>query len=116
MDQSGGAAYAQSSLGWGGRLSGPIDVAERHNVLLDRRQTCPGNWRRSSCLSCHGTAQFPFISNLYPSPNKTFPPEGTTFPMYVPGSDDVDALVPEQAGIASPEQQHRHRSRSTTTC
>src|SRR5262249_40887796 len=27
-------AYAKSSLGWGGRLSGPIDVAERHNVLL----------------------------------------------------------------------------------
>jgi hypothetical protein len=78
-------AYAKSSLGWGGRLSGPIDVAERHNVLLTDGTRVPV-MATSSCLSCHGTAQYPFTSNLYPSPNKTFPPEGTTFPMYVPGS------------------------------
>jgi hypothetical protein len=78
-------AYAQSSLGWGGRLSGPIDVAERHNVLLTDG-TRVEEMSASSCLSCHGTAQFPFVANLYPSPNKVFPPEGTLFPMYVPGS------------------------------
>jgi hypothetical protein len=78
--------YAKATLGWGGRLSGPIDVAERHNVLLTNGQNVPVQ-RASSCLSCHGTAQFPFVANLYPSPNKTFPPEGQTFPMYVPGSD-----------------------------
>ena len=79
-------AYATSSLGWGGRLSGPIDVAERHNVVLSdgtRLETL----HASSCLSCHGTAQFPFVSNLYPSPNKTFPREGSLFPMYPPGSE-----------------------------
>ena len=78
-------AYAKSSLGWGGRLSGPIDVAERHNVLLTDGTRVPV-MATSSCLSCHGTAQYPFTSNLYPSPNKAFPPEGITFPMYVPGS------------------------------
>ena len=79
-------AYATSSLGWGGRLSGPIDVAERHNVLLTdgtRMETL----HASSCLSCHGTAQFPFVANLYPSPNRTFPREGSLFPMYPPGSE-----------------------------
>ncbi|WP_331374579.1 hypothetical protein [Sinorhizobium chiapasense] len=79
-------AYALSSLGWGGRLSGPIDVSERHNVLLTDGSRVPVQ-RASSCLSCHGTAQFPFVANLYPSPNKTFPREGTLFPMYPPGSE-----------------------------
>ena len=79
-------SYAQSSLGWGGRLSGPIDVADRHNVLLTDGRRVP-ELHASSCLSCHGTAQFPFVANLYPSPNKTFPPEGTLFPMYPPGSE-----------------------------
>ena len=79
--------YAMESLGWGGRMSGPIDVARRHNVLLtdgsDLKEAAT-----SSCLSCHGTAQYPFVANLYPSPNRSFPPEGSVFPMFVPGSDD----------------------------
>ncbi|MDK1373215.1 MULTISPECIES: hypothetical protein [unclassified Sinorhizobium] len=79
-------AYAISSLGWGGRLSGPIDVSERHNVLLTNGNLVPVQ-PASSCLSCHGTAQFPFVANLYPSPNKAFPREGTLFPMYPPGSE-----------------------------
>jgi hypothetical protein len=79
-------AYARSTLGWGGRLSGPIDVAERHNVLLTDGTRVP-SLHASSCLSCHGTAQFPFVANLYPSPNRTFPREGTLFPMYPPGSE-----------------------------
>jgi len=79
-------AFAKSSLGWGGRLSGPIDVAERHDVLLTDGTRVPV-LHASSCLSCHGTAQFPFVANLYPSPNRTFPREGTLFPMYPPGSE-----------------------------
>ena len=79
-------AYSRSSLGWGGRLSGPIDVSERHNVLLTDGTRVPV-MKASSCLSCHGTAQFPFVSNLYPSPNRAFPREGALFPMYVPGSE-----------------------------
>lgn len=77
--------YSQATLGWGGRLSGPIDVSERHNVVLTNGQVLPQT-RASSCMSCHGTAQFPFLSNLYPSPNRAFPPDGQPFPMFVPGS------------------------------
>lgn len=77
--------YSQATLGWGGRLSGPIDVSERHNVLLTSGQQLP-KANVSSCLSCHGTAQSPFLSNLYPSPNRAFPPDGSLFPMFEPGS------------------------------
>jgi hypothetical protein len=79
--------YAAASLGWGGRLSGPIDVAQRHNVLLANGTLMP-KLQASSCFSCHGTAQSPFVANLYPSPNRSFPPEGALFPMYVPGSEE----------------------------
>lgn len=78
--------YAYDTLGWGGRLSGPIDVAKRHNVLYTDGRLREVQ-RASSCLSCHGTAQYPFVANLYPSPNRGFPPEGNTFLMYPPGSE-----------------------------
>ena len=58
-------AYARQTLGWGGRLSGPIDVSRRHNVLLTDGTLLPEK-AASSCLSCHGTAQFPWVANLYP--------------------------------------------------
>lgn len=77
--------YGLATLGWGGRLSGPIDVSERHNVVLTNGKVLKTT-RASSCLSCHGTAQSPFISNLYPSPNRAFPPDGSPFPMFEPGS------------------------------
>jgi hypothetical protein len=99
--------YARSSLGWGGRLSGPIDVAERHNVLLTDGTRVP-TMHASSCLSCHGTAQFPFVSNLYPSPNRVFPREGTLFPMYPPGSEmwarwfqNRPGSVPQNSNVGS---------------
>ena len=77
--------YSSATLGWGGRLSGPIDVSERHDVVVTSGKVLPVT-SASSCLSCHGTAQFPFMSNLYPSPNQTFPPDGQPFPMFEPGS------------------------------
>ena len=77
--------YALGTLGWGGRLSGPIDVSQRHNVLLTDG-TRLAKTEASSCMSCHGTSQFPFTNNLYPSPNLQFPPEDQTFLMHPPGS------------------------------
>lgn len=77
--------YSRATLGWGGRLSGPIDVSERHNVFLTNGQQLTST-SASSCMSCHGTAQSPFLSNLYPSPNRAFPPDGTQFQLFVPGS------------------------------
>ncbi|MDB5660917.1 MAG: hypothetical protein JWS10_3532 [Cypionkella sp.] len=83
-------AFTDSSLGWGGRLAGPMDVATRHNVLTPsgRRYEKDDHLRASSCMSCHGVAEFPFTSNLYPSPNKSFPRDGQQFLLYDPGSQD----------------------------
>ncbi len=79
--------YSKQTLGWGGRLSGPIDLAKRHNVIFTdgvvRKEQ-----RSSSCMGCHSTAQYPFIANLYPSPNRAFPPDGSPFLLYTPGSLD----------------------------
>ena len=80
--------FVEETLGWGGRMAAPMDVAVRHQVVLPNGEwhTRDDGFRASSCLSCHGTAQFPFTANLYPSPNRVFPPDGMTFPMYMPGS------------------------------
>jgi hypothetical protein len=37
-------------------------------------------------VSCHGSAQYPFVANLYPSPNIHFPLDGNQFLFYDPGS------------------------------
>lgn len=80
--------FFADTLGWGGRLAAPMDVAVRHDVILPsgKRVTGADGFRASSCLSCHGTAEYPFTINLYPSPNRTFPPDDTPFPMFEPGS------------------------------
>ncbi|MES2814109.1 MAG: hypothetical protein V4720_04345 [Pseudomonadota bacterium] len=80
--------FFPETLGWGGRLAAPMDVAVRHDVILPsgKRVTGAEGFRASSCLSCHGTAEYPFTINLYPSPNRTFPPDDTAFPMFEPGS------------------------------
>jgi hypothetical protein len=81
--------FFADTLGWGGRLAAPMDVAVRHDVILPsgQRHTGADGFRASSCLSCHGTSEFPFTINLYPSPNRTFPQDGMPFPMYAPGSE-----------------------------
>lgn len=80
--------FTDSTLGWGGRLAGPMDVATRHNVVTPSGQRFQGadHLRASSCMSCHGAAEFPFTANLYPSPNKSFPRDGSQFLLYDPGS------------------------------
>ena len=82
--------FVQDTLGWGERLAGPMDVATRHNVLTPSGKRYQGNvhLRASSCISCHGSAEFPFTTNLYPSPNKSFPPDGMPFLLYDPGSPE----------------------------
>ena len=82
--------YANDTMGWGGRLAGAMDVAVRHNVLTVSGERYPAEvpFAASSCQSCHSSAEYPFTSNLYPSPNKSFPPDGQTFLLYDPGSPD----------------------------
>jgi hypothetical protein len=83
-------AFTHSTLGWGGRLAGPMDVATRHNVVTvsGRRFQDNQHLRASSCQSCHGAAEYPFTANLYPSPNRAFPRDGDQFLLYDPGSAD----------------------------
>lgn len=85
--------FVTDGLGWGGRLAGPLDLGIRHNVVtVSGKRYGDGNPKRpddlpaSSCISCHIAAQYPFITNLYPSPNMSFPPEGGQFLMWDPGS------------------------------
>ncbi len=83
-------AYTHQTLGWGGRLAGPMDVATRHNVVTvsGKRYQGTTDLAASSCLSCHSSAQFPFTENLYPSPNKVFPEDGQQFLMFDPGTQE----------------------------
>jgi len=85
-----GPGFIQDTVGWGGRLAGPMDVATRENVVTTSgvRYQGDNNIKVSSCQSCHGSSEFPFTANLYPSPNKSFPPDGETFLLYDPGSPE----------------------------
>lgn len=80
--------FARDTLGWGGRLAGPMDVATRHNVVTPsgRRYTREDDLSVSSCQSCHSAAEHPFSANLYPAPNRAFPRDGEQFLLYEPGS------------------------------
>lgn len=95
--------FTHGSLGWGGRLSGPMDVSNRHNVITtsgERYQGAEG-LTASSCISCHSAAEFPRSANLYPSPNRSFPRDGTPFLMYDPGSKDWDRWFQNRPGTES---------------
>lgn len=86
------APFVKDGLGWGGRLAGPLDLGMRRDVVTvsGRRyadlKDQPG-LGASSCISCHSSAQYPFVANLYPSPNMMFPREGGgQFLLYDPGT------------------------------
>jgi hypothetical protein len=80
--------FVTDGLGWGGRLAGPMDVGRRHNVITvsGARYTRDQSFKATGCLSCHGSAQYPFIANLYASPNMDFPEDGQQFLFFDPGS------------------------------
>ena len=80
--------FVSFGLGWGGRLAGPLDVGLRHNVVTvsGKRYDKGNSFPASSCVSCHGAAQYPFVANLYPSPNMHFPEDGMQFLFFDPGS------------------------------
>lgn len=81
-------AFTRDTLGWGGRLAGPMDVATRQGVITTGGQYFEpaDDVGASSCISCHSSAEFPFTQNLYPSPNRAFPRNGEPFLLYEPGS------------------------------
>ncbi|MFP6664484.1 MAG: hypothetical protein VCC00_09815 [Deltaproteobacteria bacterium] len=61
--------YARETLGWGGRLSGPNDGAVDINAAVRTEAgIVPGGARQavSSCMSCHGVAEYSQKSFLLP--------------------------------------------------
>ncbi len=88
---SGLPKFITDGLGWGGRLTGPLDVGIRHNIVTVSGKrfgvpSSPAGLPSSACVSCHGAAQYPFVANLYASPNMVFPEDGGQFLLYDPGS------------------------------
>lgn len=82
-------AYAKMTLGWGGRLSGPNDGALNDAVIGSRTGRKVANLPSSSCMSCHGVAEWPMKSFLLPT--KTMPPrvvDHNYLVMWPPGSQE----------------------------
>jgi hypothetical protein len=93
--------YSTQTLGWGGRLSGPNDGATND---IQVGSTVMKNAPDSSCMSCHGPAQWQpqqhkmvsFLLPSYPNPNPGPPykpcPNGQPSDPYIcspaPGSTD----------------------------
>jgi hypothetical protein len=64
--------YSTATLGWGNRLSGPNDGA-RNDIMVNGKAM--PNAPDSSCMSCHGPAEWQMKSFLLPSyPNLKPPP------------------------------------------
>jgi hypothetical protein len=65
--------YAKETLGWGGRLSGPndgaVDIAAIVRQADGSQAPYPGRLAMSSCMSCHGSAEYTMQSFLLPSPS-----------------------------------------------
>jgi hypothetical protein len=98
-------AFISYGLGWGGRLAGPLDLGIRHNVVTvsgtrygKAENAVAPSLASSACVSCHSAAQYPFVANLYPSPNMRFPPEGGQFLMFDPGSPQWAQWFRNRAG------------------
>ncbi len=65
--------YAKETLGWGGRLSGPNDGAVDIDAVVlaedgSLSQVAPKRYAMSSCMGCHGSAEYTMKSFLLPSP------------------------------------------------
>lgn len=98
--------FIRHGLGWGGRLAGPLDLGIRHNVVTTSGQRYGEGYPNkslasSSCVSCHAAAQYPFVANLYPSPNMHFPPEGGQFLLHDPGSPQWAQWFQNRPGTAA---------------
>lgn len=79
-------SYGYQQLGWGCRLSGPIDVARR-SAKFENGSSCQ-TARVSSCMSCHGSSEFPIgadkAATFYPLASGSY----MDFTVYDPGSSD----------------------------
>lgn len=106
--------FVTDGLGWGGRLAGPLDLGVRFNVVTvsgkrfgDGQPNRPANLGASSCVSCHGAAQYPYMTNLYPSPNLPFPPETGQFLLFDPGTPDWARWFQSRPGTVAMSGENR---------
>ena len=89
--------WTKVTLGYGGRLSGPFDIAVKYNEEVNG--TVVPALRSSSCMSCHGTSSYipgsyHMSTFLYPAKDyKTSP-----WQMYVPGSKQWNEWFQDRAG------------------
>jgi hypothetical protein len=82
-------AYAKMTLGWGGRLSGPNDGALNDAAfVVDGKGQRVKNAASSSCMSCHGPAEWPRKSFLLPTVDVSPTPVDGFLPMWKPGSKE----------------------------
>jgi hypothetical protein len=103
--------YSKQTLGWGGRLSGPNDGA-RNDIQVGTKVL--KNEPDSSCMSCHGPAEWQptqhkmlsFLLPSYPNPNPGPPfkpcPDGKPTDPYIcspaPGSADWSHWFQDRSG------------------
>ncbi|XXT20073.1 hypothetical protein WME94_00715 [Sorangium sp. So ce429] len=97
--------YAKETLGWGGRLSGPNDAAVDTSAMIQTDsgpQPFTGNKGRlamSSCMSCHGSAEYQMESFLLPRPSRCNDEKCSAEPVYYqPGSSDFMHWFQDRAG------------------
>ena len=79
-------AWTKVTLGYGGRMSGPFDIAVKYDV--DVNGTKVKALRSSSCLSCHGTSSYipgnyHMSTFLYPAKNYKTKPWQMYVPVYI---------------------------------
>ncbi|WP_428242693.1 hypothetical protein [Gynuella sp.] len=90
-------AYSTVTLGYGGRLSGPFDIAVKTDVYVGEKLV--PELRSSACMSCHGTvAYFPgydqMLTYFYPAKRPITEP----LRMHVPGSEDWNRWFQNRPG------------------
>lgn len=79
--------YSTVTLGYGGRMSGPFDIAVKYGVMVEGKKV--KSLRSSACLSCHGTTSFKtanynLLTFFYPTIDHK---RGKPWDMYTPGSE-----------------------------
>jgi hypothetical protein len=82
-------AYSKMTLGWGGRLAGPNDGAVNDIAVGTASGTNVAGVGTTSCLSCHGAAEWPSKSFLMPATtNPAHIVDDRWIVMWQPGSPD----------------------------
>lgn len=97
-------AWTKVTLGYGGRMSGPFDIAVKYNVEVNG--TMVKALRSSSCLSCHGTSSYlpnNYHMNTFLYPAKAYKTQ--PWKMYTPGSEKWNEWFQNRAGNVPQSQE-----------